>query len=513
MTISRDAQTRARILFCVVVALLVWELLGRATTWGAAMLPPPSRILLQAFADRELYVLHGSSTIRSALSGFAIGAGIAIFAALVFCLFPVVEVIFRGVNIAIFAMPAIVVGPLLVIFFKGDWPQILLSALMVYFPAMSTCLLGLREVDPRLRDLVSVYGGGPFTLLRRVRLRGALPSLFAGLRVAAPLAVLGAVLGEFGSGARWGFGTFLLAALPQGNPARLWGIGFATSLIALVGFLIFLAPARRLAATTNSVTMAATRPAEVGGGGWERLKNLALAAAAIVLPFFLWWLMLALTRLNPIVGPGPLRTLNFILDGGYKPLFAALAETVPLAGLGLLAGLAIAFILASISVLAPAIGRALVPVAMVAQNMPLVALVPFIVLVFGRGVTASVFMAVLVVFFPAYVLLTQGFSAVPKAASDLVSVYGGGRFKRLVYIVVPYSISYLFAAAKLVAPQALLGVMIAEWLLSGVGLGNLLNVSRAGLDYEMVWAGAVVSIIISVVVYEFVGVLERRVRQ
>lgn len=513
MTISREAQTRARIFFAIVVALLVWELLGRATEWGAAMLPPPSRILTQALADRELYVLHGTSTIRSALTGFAIGGAAAVVAALVFCLSPSLEILFRGVNIAIFAMPAIVIGPLLVIFFKGDWPQILLSALMVYFPAMSTCLMGLREVDPRLRDLVTVYGGGEFTLMRHVRLRGALPALFAGLRVAAPLAVLGSVLGEFGSGARWGFGTFLLAALPQGNPARLWGIGFATSLIALVGFIIFLLPAHHLAATTNSVTIAATRPPEVASGHGYLLKKLGFAIAAAIVPFFLWWLMLALTKLNPIVAPGPLRTFEFILAGGYKPLFSALGETVPLAALGLLAGLAIAFILASFSILAPAIGRALVPVAMVAQNMPLVALVPFIVLVFGRGVTASVFMAVLVVFFPAYVLLNQGFSAVPKAANDLVTVYGGGRMKRLWLVVVPYSIGYLFAAARLVAPQALLGVMIAEWLLSGVGLGNLLNVSRAGLDYEMVWAGAVVSIIISVAVYEFVGVVERRVRQ
>ena len=75
----------------------------------------------------------------------------------------------------------------------------------------------------------------------------------------------------------------------------------------------------------------------------------------------------------------------------------------------------------------------------------------------------------------------------------------------------PYSIGHLFAAARLVAPQALLGVMVAEWLLSGVGLGNLLNVSRGGLDYDMIWAGALISILISVAAYEAVGLVERKV--
>jgi sulfonate transport system permease protein len=63
-----------------------------------------------------------------------------------------------------------------------------------------------------------------------------------------------------------------------------------------------------------------------------------------------------------------------------------------------------------------------------------------------------------------------------------------------------------------VAPRALLGVMVAEWLLSGVGLGNLLNVSRGTLDYGMIWGGALVSILISVAAYQAVGAIERVTR-
>jgi len=82
----------------------------------------------------------------------------------------------------------------------------------------------------------------------------------------------------------------------------------------------------------------------------------------------------------------------------------------------------------------------------------------------------------------------------------------------LALVSIPFAVRYLYVAAKLVAPRALLGVMVAEWLLSGVGLGNLLNVSRGTLDYGMIWAGALISILISIAAYQSVGVVERLVR-
>lgn len=64
----------------------------------------------------------------------------------------------RGRDVAVFAMPAIV--PVLVIALEGDTPRVALAALSVYYPTMIALVLGLTQVDPRLCDLVRVYGGG-----------------------------------------------------------------------------------------------------------------------------------------------------------------------------------------------------------------------------------------------------------------------------------------------------------------------------------------------------------------
>jgi ABC-type nitrate/sulfonate/bicarbonate transport system permease component len=492
-----------------------WQALGLVMTHGHAVIPTPSAILAQYARDADVYPAHLLATLRSACAGFAIGNAVAILAAIAFCRFPLVERLFRGVNIALFTMPAIVIGPIFVLIFPGQWPQILLAAVLVYFPAMASTLVGLSDVDPRLVDLIHVCGGGENALMWFVRLRSSLPSLLAGLKVAASLAVLGAILGEFGSGDRWGLGAYLLGSLRQGNAARLWGIGLAATALALAGYGVFAFISAQTLGATRAVTLAGKLPDEIGAGGRRGSASLSALAAcgAILLPFALWGALIAISGLSPIIAPGPIETLRYVFfspdsASARATLLQALGETVPYAGLGMLFGILTAFLLATIGELFPRVAPLVLPVALVAQNMPLVALVPVVLVLFGRDTGAAVFMAGRVVFFPAFVLLLQGFALTPRAARDLVRAYGGGRGRELILVAIPYAARYLFTAAKLVAPQALLGVMVSEWLLSGRGLGNLLNVSRGTLDYGMIWAGAVASILVSVVAYEAVGAIE-----
>jgi sulfonate transport system permease protein len=410
-----------------------------------------------------------------------------------------------------------VIGPVLVLVFSDGLPQIILSAVAVYFPTMAASLVGLRDIDPRLVDVVRNYGGGEGALMRRVRLRASMPSVLAGLRVAASLSVLGAILGEFGSGDRWGLGTFLLSALGQVEPARLWGISLAAAAIAMLGYGVFALIAKYVLGATVPVTLAAnSMPDQVADlRGYRSAKSVLVLASAVLMPFLLWWLTVRITRLSPIIAPSPIEVVSFFASpagaAARTDLLLALGQTLPLAGLGLAFGLAAAFALAALCVLQPPLGKLLFPAALVLQSTPLVAVAPIIYLFFGRETASSIATAVLVVFFPAFVMLAQGFSLVPRAALEVVQTYGGNRLRQLLLISIPYSVRYVFVAAKLVAPRALLGVMVAEWLLTGTGLGNLLNVSRGNLDYELVWGGALIGILVAVVAYQVVSLAERLV--
>jgi ABC-type nitrate/sulfonate/bicarbonate transport system permease component len=426
---------------------------------------------------------------------------------------PLTERLARGINIAIFALPPIAVVPVLVIALPGDWPRYVLAAIAVYFPTMTAMLVGLQEVDPRAIDVVRAYGGGDYAVLRWVRLRGSLPALLGGLRVAGPAAVLGAILAEFGSGGRWGLGAYLLGSIGRADPPRLWGIGLMATAIAGLAYALAALVASRVTGASRSVTISAVLPRAAGIAG-SRAARIAIGLAAIAIPFLIWWLLLIIAGLSPIIARTPAGVFEYLFfsppsDEVQGRVLAALAETLPLTILGMGAGLAFAFLLAVLGAVRPAILRGLLPIALVTQTMPLVALTPLLVLVFGRGVAVTVAITISVTFFPAFVTLAQGLSLVPRAAFELARAYGASEWRELRLVAIPASRPWLFTAARLAVPRALLGVMIAEWLATGRGLGNLLNRSRGYLDYGMIWTVALISVLASILLYQLVVVTER----
>ena len=141
----------------------------------------------------------------------------------------------------------------------------------------------------------------------------------------------------------------------------------------------------------------------------------------------------------------------------------------------------------------------------------LVALTPLLVLILGRGPSLTLWVTISVTFFPAFVTLAQGLALVPRSAEDLPRAYGARCWTEMRMVTIPASLPYLFAATRLTVPRVLLRLMIAEWLATGKGLGNLLNQSRGFLDYGMIWAVAAVSVLLSVLFYQAVVIVERRV--
>lgn len=507
---------RLRSALGLLALLLLWEIAGRYDLVASGALPAPGEIAGQLWADRADYGRHVGATLLAAGLGFVIGNLVAVAAALMFVVWPLTGRLARGVNVALFAVPPIAVVPILVIAFSGMTPRIVLAALAVYFPTMIATVVGLGQIDPRAADLVRAYGGGRLALLRTVRLRASLPALLGGLRVAAPNAVLGAILAEFGSGSRWGLGSYLLGSLGQANPARLWGIGLAATAIAGAAYLLLAVLGARVAGASRAVTIAAGAvPETAGATTGRRGQDLLIGLAALALPFALWWALVAMLGISPIVAKTPAGVLDYLVlgpaaAGAQARLLEALLQTLPLALLGMAGGLGFAFALAVVGEVRPTLAAALLPVALVTQTMPLVALTPLLVLLLGRGLAVTLAVTISVTFFPAYVAIAQGLRLVPQAAFDLTRAYGSGWARELRLVAIPAAMPYLLAAARLAVPRALLGVMIAEWLATGTGLGNLLNQSRGYLDYGMIWSVALVAVLVAVALYELVTVIEAR---
>lgn len=498
-----------------IILILIWEIVGRLDLIAGGALPSLSEILLRLWVDRADYPQHVIATLYASGLGFIIGNAIGILAGIIFALSPTTLRLFRGVNIAIFALPPIAIAPILVLTLSGMAPRVVLATLGVYFVTMTATVIGLSQTDKRTSDLIQAYGGTSWTTLRLVQLRGALPTILSAFRIAAPNAVLGAILAEFGGGGRWGLGTYLLGSLGRGEPDRLWGIGLTATAIAGLSYLGFALLSNRFLGATRAVTLNAATPDDatptksVG-------HNFLLTLGTIALPLLLWWAYIKLSGVPDLISKTPWGVIDYLFLGktaavAQAKLLQALAETLPITFVGMALGLLFAFLLAICSRLFPQAIRAFMPVALVTQTMPLVALTPLLVLMLGRGTSLTLWVTISVTFFPAFVTLAQGISLVPRGTQELPRAYGAGPWTEMRMVTIPASLPYLFAATRLTVPRALLGVMIAEWLATGKGLGNLLNQSRGYLDFGMIWSVAAVSVLVSIILYQLVVIAERRV--
>ncbi len=497
------------------ILLVLWEIIGQLELVAGGALPPPSDILCRLWQDRGDYPGHVLATLQASIAGFLIGNVVAIAAGVLFALSPPMLRLFRGINIAAFALPPIAIAPILALTMSGIAPRVTLAALGVYFVTMTAAVIGIAQADSRAEDVIRAYGGSRWKVLRLVQFRSAVPSILAGLRIAAPNAVLGAILAEFGGGGRWGLGTYLLGSLGRGEPDRLWGIGLIATLIAGLSYAGFALLSRKVLGATKVVTLNAAVPTGKTESG-RLFVRIGMVLATVALPFLLWWALIKLSGAPSMIAktPGDVFTYIFLApsaDVAQAKLLAALAQTLPITFVGMMAGLSFAFALAILSKLSPRFIAAFMPVALITQTMPLVALTPLLVLILGRGTSLTLWITISVTFFPAFVTLAQGIALVPRSAEDLPRAYGATRWAAMRMVVIPASLPYLFAATRLTVPRALLGVMIAEWLATGRGIGNLLNQSRGYLDYGMIWSVAAISVILSVVFYQLVVIVERQV--
>ena len=501
---------RLRAMLPYLALLILWEVAGRLDWVAGGALPAISEILARFWVDRADYPRHVLATLQASGAGFVIGNAVAVLAGLLFVLFPVTGRMARGLNIAIFAVPPIAIAPILALTLEGMTPRIVLAALGVYFVTMQATVTGLTQFDSRAADLVRAYGGRARDVLWFVQLRGAIPAILSGFRVAAPNAVLGAILAEFGGGGRWGLGAYLLGSLGRGDPARLWGIGLTATLIAGLSYALFAAISSRMLGASRAVTLnPAAPPVPVAE------SRFWVAVVSLILPFALWWGVLMALQVPDMIGKTPWDVFSYLFLSEGAPqaqarLMAALAETLPITALGMAAGLAFAFGLSVSSQLIPSFTRAFLPVALVTQTMPLVALTPLLVLILGRGTAVTLWITISVTFFPAYVMITQGLSQVPRSVLELPRAYGANAWVELRLVAMPASLPWVFAAIRTTVPRALLGVMIAEWLATGRGLGNLMNQSRGYMDFSMIWTVAVVSVLLSVAFYQVAQQIENR---
>ncbi|MFD6399930.1 ABC transporter permease [Nocardia sp. NPDC060249] len=235
----------------VVVLIAVWWALAAAGTAGGTI-PSPWRVLSAMWSDGwGLYGPNFGVTAIGAMQGFLWGNVLAIGIAALIMLVPRIEPLATQLAILSYCTPLVALGPIILVVFGGRTPTVFLAAMYCFFTTMVGAVSGLRSADPASLDLVRVYGGGRWQQLYRVRAIAALPNTFAALKIAAPSAVLGAIIGEYLGGVDSGIGVALTAAQTAYNVPRTWGMAIAAAALAGLGYLLVAGTARLITPWTT----------------------------------------------------------------------------------------------------------------------------------------------------------------------------------------------------------------------------------------------------------------------
>jgi NitT/TauT family transport system permease protein len=198
-----------------------WEFYARSHEF---VLPTIEDIWGTLRDNPHLYWVNFLTTLREVAVGGAIGIGAAFLLAVLMVELPIFERALMPLMVVLMVTPIVAIAPALVIAFGfGTMPKYLVTAIIVFYPMLVNSLAGLRDVDDAVLAVFATLHANRWEVFRRLRVPSSLPFVFAGLRIALPLAIVGATVAEFAAaGQQAGLGALIQVAASQANLAVIW---------------------------------------------------------------------------------------------------------------------------------------------------------------------------------------------------------------------------------------------------------------------------------------------------
>ncbi len=504
-------------LFILIGVVLLWELLSTTIFAHRFVLPTPISIAQTAWND-HFYGSDLVTTLSEAALGWLIGNGLGLLLAGLSLISPRLEKSLLSFGVLTYAVPTVAIGPILFIIQSPFAAKVTMSALSVFFVTLTAGVVGLRQSSKTAIEMVTAFGGSKLQILQKVRIRASMPAVASGLCISAPASILGAIIGDY-FGGQSGLGVVMLQSQQQLAVARTWAIALVTTIVSGGAYGLTLYATKRFGAGTATTTEAGESFSPPRSG---ILKSNAIALVrlliGIIAALLIWDLAIHASGLGGYFLKSPLAVYQYLFSGSgasvnRSEIISAFGITLVHAGTGWLLGTIVAISGAVVLVLYPTLSAAVMPFVLIIRSVPLVAMTPLLALLFGRGLIGITVIAGLVTLVPTLVTVADGLRQVPPTSIDLISSIGGSRIQALICVRRMYAIPSIFAAAKISMPGAMLGAVLAEWMVSGSGIGHAMAYDVIGSNFGNLWAAIAVIVSISLILYFVINAIETSLKR
>lgn len=285
-----------------------------------------------------------------------------------------------------------------------------------------------------------------------------------------------------------------------------------------------------MTAAVPSARPAAVSTISAGAAGAAVARRVVSAVTVVVVALvvlaLLWQALLVVFDVSEFVGKSPLDVWQYLFSAdpprGVRPAsmsagqaraesFGALGTTLINAAIGFFSGMIIATLIAVGFVLWKPFEFAFMPIAMLLRSVPLVAMAPVLLLIFGQGKLGIAVIAAIVVLFPVLVNIVVGLNSASQQSLDVITVNGGSALTAMLKVRIPTALPQFLASVRISVPGAIVGAMLAEWLVGFEGMGGVLSGYKGAGNYGGVWTIVALAVIASIVLYAVATIVETAV--
>ena len=200
--------------------------------------------------------------------------------------------------------------------------------------------------------------------------------------------------------------------------------------------------------------------------------------------------------------------VNLLTNGGMmKHIIITLKEVFVGVFIGIVLGLVMGYIVSKSKI----VEKLVMPFILIIQIAPKISLAPLFILWFGLGLESKIALIILVVFFPIMVNQVTAIRSIDKNVINLMKVLNVSKFKRFIYIELPYSLEAIISGVKVAMTHAIVGAVIGEMIGAKAGLGYLLTLGNEVYDISLVLSSVFVLSLIGLILYLVAEVIEKKV--
>ena len=240
------------------------------------------------------------------------------------------------------------------------------------------------------------------------------------------------------------------------------------------------------------------------------IRGIVIPVATVIALLLIWQFGVRLFDVPAYIAPAPSDVGKTLVDK-FPLLLKNFLPTLYESVLGFIAGNLAAVLIAIAFVHNKFVETAFYPLAVFINTIPILAIAPILVLIFGAGLTAKVVIAGLICFFPTLVNMVRGLQSVSPQALELARILSATKTEIFWKIRLPSSLPFLFSALKIASTTCVIGAIVGEWVGADVGLGALIIDSTFNFRSSLLYAAVFMSSTLSVFLFAVVSIVERLV--